>query len=264
LRCHGRQEPRQSAFRLEEQPTKTPHHPTPEDLARKKDRDRWGGNSQPWPTWDLSPSGRLSIAIEENDYSGLRRTYSQRKGFAFEESVDVILTGFAAHAALKVERRREAAERAKAAEEAETRRQRLQAFDHREKRRMEFADAIGAALAERTRLQTVLEHLKRTPEATGEGPKGISVWLRRRLQALEARLEPKALEISARHAEILFDEPPGENAGSRWYSREIELHLWVPAEEEGRVLGVSELEWAISEGLITDPGAAPEVSEAGS
>lgn len=101
------------ASRLEEQPTKTPHEPTAKELALKRDRDRWGGDSQPWRTWDLSPSGRLALIIEENDYSGLRRTYSQRKGHPFEESLDAILMGLAARAALKVERRREAEVRAK-------------------------------------------------------------------------------------------------------------------------------------------------------
>ena len=49
----------------------------------------------------------------------------------------------------------------------------------------------------------------------------------------------------------------GGEGVSRWYSPQIELHLWAPVEEEGRVSGVSELEWAIVEGLVVDPGAAP-------
>lgn len=244
-------------FGLEEQPAKTPHQPTPKELALKRDRDRWGGDSRPWPTWDLSPSGRLALMIEANDYSGLRRTFSQRKGYPFEESLDVILTGFAAHAALKVERRREAEAAAKAAALAQARRERLAAFDHREKRRAEFAAAVAAALAERAQLQAVLGHLDAAPETAELGPAGMATWLRRRLEAINARLDPGALEISARHAEVGFDEPPQGEGASRWYAPKVELHLWVPAEEEGRVEGVSELEWAIAEGLIEDPGAAP-------
>jgi hypothetical protein len=53
-----------------------------------------------------------------------------------------------------------------------------------------------------------------------------------------------------------FAEPPQGEGYSRWYAPEVELHLWVPAEEEGRVSGVSELEWAIVEGLIADPDVA--------
>ena len=244
------------AFHLEEQPTKIPHEPTAKELALKKDRDRWGGDSQTWRTWDLSPSGRLALIIEENDYSGLRRTYSQRKGHSFEESLDAILMGLAAHAALKVERRREAEVRANAAAEAEARRQRLEAFKHRESRRMAFTQAVADALAERVKLRAVLEHLDGDADTAVHGPVGMDAWLHRRLQALEARLSFSALEISARHAEIGFDEPPTGKVGSRWYAPEVELHLWIPAEEEGRVSGVSELEWAIQEGLITDPGAA--------
>jgi hypothetical protein len=33
----------------------------------------------------------------------------------------------------------------------------------------------------------------------------------------------------------------------------VELHPRVPAQEEGRVSGVSELEWAIAQRLIADP-----------
>ncbi|MFZ3005364.1 MAG: hypothetical protein WA047_04260 [Phenylobacterium sp.] len=249
------------AFRLEEQPTKTPHEPTDKELALKRDRDRWAGDSQPWRSWDLSPSGRLALIIEENDYSGLRRTYSQRKGHSFEESLDAILMGLAAHAALKVERRREAEVRAKAAAEAEARRQRLEAFKHRESRRMAFTQAVAHALAERVKLRAVLEHLDGDADTAVHGPVGMDAWLHRRLQALEARLSFSALEISARHAEIGFDEPPTGKVGSRWYAPEVELHLWIPAEEEGRVSGVSELEWAIQEGLITDPGAAAATDE---
>ncbi len=241
------------AFRLEEQPTKTAHLPTARELALKKDRDRWGGDSQPWRTWDLSPSGRLSLIIEENNYSGLRRTYSQRKGHAFEESLDTILTAFAAHAALKVERRREKEVQAKAAAEAEVRRQRLEAFRHREARRMAFAQAIEEKLAERTRLRAVLDHLEGHAESATGGPGGMEDWLRRRLKALDARLDPRALEFSARSAEVYFEEPPTGKVASRWYSPDVELRLWIPDREDGGVLGVPELDWAIHEGLINDP-----------
>ncbi|MBU1513252.1 MAG: hypothetical protein KKA25_04080 [Alphaproteobacteria bacterium] len=244
-------------FRVEEQPAKAPHQPTAKELTRKRERDRWGGDSQPWPTWDLSPSGRLSLMIEEHPYSGLRRTFSQRKGYPFADSLDAILIGFAGHAALKLARRLEAEARAKAAAIAEARRERLAAFDHREKRRTEFAAAIGARLSERAPLQAVLDHITGSPEAAAGQVPGMVEWLRRRLQAIEAQVGPNALEISARHAEVDFREPPQAKPASRWYSPKIELHLWVPAEGEGRVNGVSELEWAIAEGLVMDPSAAP-------
>jgi hypothetical protein len=244
-------------FRLEEQPAKTLHEPTARELAAKRERDRWGGDSQPWPTWDYSPSGRLALVIEANAYSRLRRTYSQRKGHPLAESLDAILTGFAAHAALQVEQRRQAAVAAKAAARAEARRVRLAAFDQREKQRADFAAAIATVLAERSKLQAVLDHLAASADAAVRGPPGMDAWLRRRLAAIDARLDPGALEISARHAEVDFAEPPKGEGGSRWHTPKVELHLWVPAEEAGRVSGVSELEWAIVEGLVVDPGAAP-------
>jgi hypothetical protein len=253
------------AFRLEEQPTKAPHEPTAKELAAKKECDHWGGDSRPWRTWDLSPSGRLALVIEENDYSGLRRTYSERKGFAFVGSLDVVLTGFAAHAALKVERRREDAARAKAAAEAEARRQRLEAFSRREQRRGEFVDGVASALSERAKHAAILSHLEAAPNAARTKMTSMEAWLRRRILALDALVDPVALEISARHAEVRFEEPPLKEDTSRWYAPKVELYRWIPAEEEGRVRGVDELEWAVAKGLIRDPREAedpsPETSE---
>lgn len=198
------------------------------------------------------------MIIEGHTYdSGLRRTYSQRKGHTLTDSLDAILVGFAAHAAMTLARRLEAQARAKAAALAEARRERIAAFKSREKRRAEFADAIGACLAERARLQAVLDHLAAAPDAGEHGLGDMVAWLGRRIQAIEARIRPEALAISARHAEVGFCEPPKGEPASRWYSPKIELHLWIPAEEPGHVAGVSELEWTIAEGLVADPGAEP-------
>lgn len=246
------------AVRIEEAPAKTVHTPTAKELAEKARRDRWGGDNQPWRTWDLSPSGRLALVIDENAWSGLRRTFSQRKGYSFLDALESVVAGLAGHAAAKAERRREDEARAKAAALAAARRERLDAFDRREARRAEFVAAVQAQLAERDRLAKVLAHL----EAQDPDPRALlaemEAWLRRRLQAIAARLDPHALEISARHAEVGFAEPPAKPEPSHgYYSRKIALHLWIPAAEAGRVDGVSELEWALHAGLIADPGAPP-------
>jgi hypothetical protein len=109
--------------------------------------------------------------------------------YRFVESLDLILTGFAAHAALKVERRREAQAQARAAALAAARRERLKAFDYREARRSEFAAEVAASLAERTRLQAVLDLLEVSPDAPGRGLAGVDTWLRRRLHAITAEDE---------------------------------------------------------------------------
>ncbi len=80
-------------------------------------------------------------------------------------------------------------------------------------------------------------------------------WLQRRLKALDERLDPGALEISARHAKVRFEEPPTGDEVSRWCAPAIALELWLPAVEEGMVRPASELDWAIDQGLIDDPGA---------
>jgi hypothetical protein len=236
-------------FRVIEQPRKTLHQPTDKELKLKADRDRWGGDSQPWRTWDLSPSGRLALVIETSGHSGLRRTWSQRSEKPLEASLEAILAGFAGHAAAVTEERLDRERRQREFEAAEARRKRIQAFEDREGRRSKFVEAMASVLADRDRLQSILRNLDGL-DPDERGPPGLRSWLERKLRACDARLAPNALRISARHAKVVFEEPCEESGYSRWYSPEIELHLWVAAEEEGRVVGVSELEWGIREGLV--------------
>lgn len=244
------------AFWIDEIADKVPHAPTPKELAEKARRDRWGGYSQPWPTWDLSPSGRLALVVEENNWSGLRRTYSQRKGHTFEASLETIVAGLAGHAAFKAERRREAEVRAREAAIAEVRRQRLEAFQRREKRRAEFVDRVHEQLAERARLSAVLTHVETQPPDQRDLLADMEAWLRRRLQAVDAHLDPVSLETSARHAKVTFAEPPPQAEPDRdWYAPDVELHIWKP---DGDVMrSVGELDWAIGQALIADPRAEP-------
>ena len=244
------------AFRIDEIADKVSHAPTPKELAVKARRDRWGGYSQPWPTWDLSPSGRLAFVVEENNWSGLRRTYSQRKGHPFAASLEAIVAGLAGHAAFKAERRREAEIRAREAAIAEARRQRLEAFQRREKRRAEFVDRVSEQLAERTRLSAVLAHLEAQPPDQRDLLADMEAWLRRRLKAVDAHLDPVSLETSTRHAKVAFAEPPPQTESERyWYAPDVELHIWKP---DGEVMrSVAELDWGIGEGLIADPRAEP-------
>lgn len=70
---------------------------------------RWGSSTttDPWPTYDQLPSGRLAIVIHANSYLGLRRRYSDGKTQALERMLPDILAGFVGHAAFISERRRE-------------------------------------------------------------------------------------------------------------------------------------------------------------
>lgn len=249
------------AFRIEEAPDKTPHKPTAQELAMKASRDRWGGDSQPWPTWDLAPSGRLAFIIEENSYSGLRRTYTRRKGYAFEDSLEAIISGVAGHAALKAERRREDEARAKAAAIAEARRARLEAFQRREARRAEFIEAIGLVLDERLRLTGVRAHLESGLAGDDRQIGQMAQWVSRRLAALEAQLKPENLAVSARAAKVTFLEPPPEGDAERyWYAPEVQLRIREDdPQAEGMLRAVAELDWAVGAGLIADPRAESTV-----
>ena len=144
------------AFGLEEQAEKTLHQPTPAELKRRDERMHWGYTTDPWPKYDQFPSDRLAIVIHANPYSGLRRTYSDGKTQALERMLPDILAGFVGHAAFIRERRRENEERARRHRDAEARRRFEEAFDSREKRRMEFVDAVHEQLTHRAKLTAVL------------------------------------------------------------------------------------------------------------
>ncbi len=246
------------AFKIDEIPHKTPHTPTPQEQRRKTERDRWGGDSQPWPTWDLSPSGRLAFIIQENDWSGLRRTFSQRRGYTFNDALESVVVGLAGHAAYKIERRRKAEEQARAAAIAEARRKRLAAYQKREDRRGRFVALIADQLAERSRLEAVLAHLEGLPEDDRQRLANIEAWVRRKLKTIEARLGGASLYGSARASKVSFGEPPPEEQSPYWYGPEIELRLWRPDPEADLLRAEDELDWLITEGLVEDPRAATD------
>lgn len=119
-------------FALEEQPEKTLHQPTPAELKRQEEKEEWGFSGLAWNKYDNSPSGRLSIVIRASEYSGLRRTYSDRKTRPLEETMSSVLEAFAEHAAYAKERRRQEEDRQRQWKDAEARRRREEAFGARE------------------------------------------------------------------------------------------------------------------------------------
>ena len=248
------------AFGLEEQPQKTPHQPTAAELKRREERARWGYSTNPWPKYDHAPSGRLAIIIDANPYSGIRRTYSDRKTRTLEQMLPDVLAGFAEHAAFAKERRREHEERARAWKEAEDRRHRQEAFEAREKRRMEFIDAVHEQLVERAKLSTVLSHLESAAADNSHLVEGMVAWIRRRLLRIDALISPSFLEISSRSAKVSFEEPrtgPEAKGGGYPSYLPIKLEFWSMDHEKGLARAVTALEWAIEAGLAPDPNKEP-------
>ncbi len=80
-------------------------------------------------------------------------------------------------------------------------------------------------------------------------------WIELRLKAIEALLGPVFLDISARNAEVEFDEaaaaagPKGEEQ-YRYYSRDVKLLFWAIDEEKGQATSVSRLDWATAESVV--------------
>lgn len=97
-----------------------------------------------------------------------------------------VVAGLAEHAALVRERRRADEERERQRREAEIRRRREEAFNVREKRRMEFVDAIHEQLALRSKLSMVLAHLENFKGDEANLASEISAWIRRRVQQINA------------------------------------------------------------------------------
>lgn len=242
-------------FHIEEKLERTPHLPTAKELAEKAERDRWGYRREPWPKYDYSPSGQLSLIIDEGQYSGLRQTYSDRRTQTLESMTGEILVGFAAHAAAVRERRIAAEESRRRAAEAEARRQRLAAYQQREERRQKFSDLVAAKLDERARLTTVLSHLNGAGEPLA--PPHMGDWLRRRIAEIDALLTPEFLELSARSAKLDFDEGAAVARAaaepSWYYPRGVTLELWSVDEDSGKATSLTSVEWAEVNGLIAVP-----------
>jgi len=244
------------AFGLEEQPEKTLHQPTPAELKRRDERMRWGyTTTDPWPKYDQFPSGRLAIVIHANPYSGLRRTYSDGKTQALERMLPDILAGFGGHAAFISERRREDEERERRHRDAEARRRREEAFDSREKRRIEFVDAVHEQLTHRGKLTAVLAHLENTTSEDDARLSVMATWIRQRLKQIDALVSPHFLDISARSSKVDFAEPDPEEeteSGSGYfgYSPPIDLQLWSIDNEKKLATACSPLEWACAVGLL--------------
>jgi hypothetical protein len=163
--------------------------------------------------------GRLAVVICENDNSGLRRTYTDRHGRRLEAMLPQLLSGLAEHAALKQTRRLKAGAAERLAAIANAKRRLTSEFEAREARRLAFIAAIEAQLAERARLQRVLAEFEMacapeavtTPDlvhgAAGDAPPAMMAWIRWRLSATEALLSPRFLQLSARAANVTFEEP---------------------------------------------------------
>lgn len=237
------------AFGVEERPRKAPHEPSAAELKRKDDNLRWGLSRPPWPKYDFSPSGRLSIVVHANSGSGLRRTYSDGKTQSIEAMLPEVVAGLAEHAALLRERRRAAEERERRQREAEARRRHEEAFGAREKRRTEFVDAIHEQILQRSKLSAVLAHLENT---TGDEAKreDISAWIRRRIQQIDALISPQFLDLSARSAKIEFSERiDGEEPGGHYgYLSTARLQFWSIDEEKGLATSITAFEWTSQPG----------------
>lgn len=236
------------AFHIEEKSDRVVHVPTERELAEKERRDQWGysSSSTPWRKYDERPSGKLAVVIDANSYSGLRKTFGDGKTQSLETMISEIECAFVAHAAFISDRQRQAEESRRKAELARIENEKRKAFESREDRRAKFALLIADALGERSRLLAVLAHLE-SNASPNTGPDAMTDWLKVRVEEINAMIDPRALEISARYAKLDFDETRAamSEASPEWYyPRPIELHLWSIDKDADRATSLSRYEWS--------------------
>jgi hypothetical protein len=252
------------AFSLEERSDRTPHTPTEKELKRKADNERWGyGSTTPWPKYDHVPSGRLALLLNMIAYTGLPRAWSDRKHKRLEGCAAEILAACAGHAAMTKANRRKAEEARRQAEIAEARRRREAAYEVRQKRRLEFVDAIDGVMTERAKVARVLAHFESVGETDAGALGAMLSWLRLRLKQLDALLSPTFVEISSRVSEVEFDEAKAAvglkgDGQYRYYGRPAALDYWSLDRQADRWRRRSATEWAVEAGLLPDVGATPE------
>lgn len=230
-------------FAVEEKTMLVPHTPTAMELKRQRRQDSWGNPHGRIPTHDHVPSGNLSIIIRSNSYSGLRRTYSDRKGRKLEDMAHELFATFVEHAVYAQEQARRIEQQRREWKEAEERRQRAEAFDDREKRCMQFVDAIHEQLLLHAKLSSVLAHLDAAEDA--KPIKDQREWVRLRLRDVEALISPRFLELSARSAKVGFSEKDQEasEGHSHYGASKIELHYWQLDDKEEYWTAVGPLAW---------------------
>lgn len=203
-------------FALEAQSDRVPHVPTASELKEQARYASWGSSREPWSKYDQFPSDKLSILIQANQYSGLRKTFSDRQRTPLEQALGTVLEAFAEHAAFARSRREEQEASARRYKEAERLRKLDEAFAAREKRRVEFAEAVHERIVERGRHSDVLQHLagrEDDDQTAGE----IAGWLRRRIAQLDALLSPQFLTLSAQASKVSFSEAPAVGEVNEYY-----------------------------------------------
>ena len=240
-------------FKLEEKSDKHAHTPTPAELRRKAEREEWSWGAHladPWPKYDHYPSGRLSIQLEGNLYSGVRRSFADGKSRTLEALTEDVLDAVSAHAAYRIARDRQARIAQRRAETEHRRRAQREAFGGREQRREAFIDLMAQALDNRARYQRLLDHIAGWSEAKN-GPPGLTAYLERRMAQEEARLDANALALSARSAKLEFDEVRARAAPPIpiWhYPSALGLDLWLQQGEQA--VAVKPLDWLESVGRL--------------
>lgn len=198
------------AFSVTEKLDRRKHVPTEEEKKKlekwEQDRSRRFGRS--WDSlsyferpeiaeWDYVPTGKLKIELEQvwGGGSALRRSFSDGKIQNLETMAREIAIGVVAIASRKIEREKEAKERA--AREAEHARERAEAERRQriEARREKFVETLVQQMQERKRLVRLKTAI--SAEAKDQGQPRLAamlIWLDERVERLDECLSQTAIE----------------------------------------------------------------------
>jgi hypothetical protein len=233
------------AFGLEERPEKTLHQPTPAHLKRRDERMRWATPPTRGPnTTRFHPDGSPSLFAPTHIqvFAALTQTERRKPWNACCRTHWQVSSGTPRTLASAEENPTSGT----APSRGRSATQREEAFNSREKRRVEFVDAVHEQLTQRDKLTAVLSHLENATSEDAARVSKMATWVRQRLKQIDALISPHFLDISARSSKVDFAEPDLEEEaerGSFYYSPPIALQLWSIDDAKGLATSCSPLEW---------------------
>jgi hypothetical protein len=204
---------------LHESLDKHTHQPTTAELAEKA---RWDANRVKWPTlyrpdrrhwrsWDYSPSGRLSLVLENPKWTGwssdrILGRWHDRKSTTVEQQLNDVVVAMHAGAALIRHNRAAAEERHRLQQEAAERRQRERDRQDRIAKREAFVQRKSQEYTQLVELRRFSEYLAReTLGSDIRGASAIASVARDMVERLEDSLSASSLKEEVEQLKLYAD-----------------------------------------------------------
>lgn len=230
--------PDSAVFTLKERTRTAPHVATPEELAadarRQAQRERYWRNpirgtdpppyGRTYPEKDTIWTGELVIQIDGYG-DQVRRTWGDGRRQRLEELVPAIVDGIEVLLAVRKASREEREEADRRRAELQRRHALARARGEREQARVVLADEVVKLTREAEALRSWLAGSDLLRDGRLDSQVGrFAAWLQDRLQAIEERLDPLAMEKELTEKKLFpsldadeFHDPLGDPPPIRWY-----------------------------------------------